>query len=343
MIVIAAIIVLFVLASSTIGITLFSQKGNAMVNAGGQVTFFTNQSVLGGQTNSLHIAIQHLEAPPAGSEYEAWIINQQTEQVTSLGKLVEKNSVWSLTFNGTNIDLFNIGGTLEITQEQGAVNAPTGKAILVGTFPAKAFQHIQHLLVSYPATPGKVGLLIGAVQQTYLLNIQAALLQNTITSQNTVAIECITQSMLDIIEGTHGAHYRPLAATCTQQNVTATGDGFGLLGNGGYLAGAVEHASLALSQPDATSTMRQHAALMDIALANITGWMTTIEQDVLYLHGHPTSITSIQAITTLADNTYHGVDVNGDGQIDPVAGEAGAITAYQQGQLMATLSLAPNA
>jgi hypothetical protein len=41
-------------------------------------------------------------------------------------------------------------------------------------------------------------------------------------------------------------------------------------------------------------------------------------------------------------NAYHGVDVNGDGQIDPVAGEAGALTAYLQGQLMATLSLAPN-
>lgn len=342
-IVIVAIIVLLVLAFSTIGITLFSQRGNAMVSAGGQVTFFTNQSVLGGQTNALHITIQHLEALPAGSEYEAWILNTQTEQVTGLGKLVEKNSVWSLTFSGANIDLLNIGGTLEITQQQGAVNAPTGKAILVGTFPVKAFQHIQHLLVGFPTTPGKVGMLVGAVQQTHLLDFQAALLQNAVANQNTVAIECITQNMLDIIEGTHGAHYRPLTADCAQQDVTATGDGFGLLGNNGYLAGAVEHASLALSQPDATSIMRQHAALMDIALANMTGWMTTIEQNVLYLHGHPTDLTSIRAIMTLADNTYYGVDVNGDGQVDPVAGEAGAITAYQQGQLMATLTLAPGA
>jgi hypothetical protein len=36
-------------------------------------------------------------------------------------------------------------------------------------------------------------------------------------------------------------------------------------------------------------------------------------------------------------------NVNGDGQIDPVAGEAGALTAYLQGQLMTTLSLAPGA
>jgi len=35
------------------------------------------------------------------------------------------------------------------------------------------------------------------------------------------------------------------------------------------------------------------------------------------------------------------VDANGDGQIDPVVGEAGALTAYLQGQLMSTISLAP--
>ena len=82
---------------------------------------------------------------------------------------------------------------------------------------------------------------------------------------------------------------------------------------------------------------------MDIGLSNITTWVTTIEQDVLQLRAHPTNLASIQEITTLADDAYHGVDVNGDGQIDPVIGEAGALTAYQQGQLMATLSLAPGA
>jgi len=37
--------------------------------------------------------------------------------------------------------------------------------------------------------------------------------------------------------------------------------------------------------------------------------------------------------------SIHGVDVNVDGQIDPVPGKAGAITAFQQGQLIATLTL----
>ncbi len=78
---------------------------------------------------------------------------------------------------------------------------------------------------------------------------------------------------------------------------------------------------------------------MDVALTNVTRWLTTIEQDVLLLQEHPSDLSSLQEITTLADEAYHGVDVNGDGQIDPVIGEAGTLTAYLQGQLMATLSL----
>jgi hypothetical protein len=121
--------------------------------------------------------------------------------------------------------------------------------------------------------------------------------------------------------------------------VTTDGDGFGLQGKKGYLTGSTQHAGYAISQPDATSAMHQHAKLMDIALSNTTGWVTTIDQDALLLLTHPTDLSKVEEIVRLADDAYHGVDANGDGQIDPVVGEAGAITAFRQGQLMATLSL----
>ena len=337
---IAALIALMVVAASTIGITLLVRNGSAAQAVTGQVTFFTNQNESALLTDALKITVPGLEAPPAGSSYDAWLVNEQTEQVTTLGTLTLKSGSYTLQFADGNTNLLASGERLEVTQEQGAVKAPTGKVILAGSFPPQAFAHIQHLLVSFPDTPGKIGMLVGALEQTHLLGIQAAVLQSLTTSHNTVAIGCIAQSLIDIIEGIHGSHYRPLDDACTQQDVTATGDGFGLLGKG-YLAGAEEHASLAISQPDATSTMHQHAALLDIALTNITGWVTTIDQDALLLRAKPANPTPVQAIVTLADTAYHGVDTNGDGQVDPVAGEAGALTAYQQGQLMATLSLTP--
>jgi serine/threonine protein kinase len=334
-----ALVALLVLVSGVAGITLLAQKGSTMSSAGGQVTFYANQSDPAGQTNSLHITIQHLAAPPAGNNYAAWIINDQSEALLSLGRLAENGQTWSLTFSGSSSNLLTVGDKLEITQEQGVVTAPTGTVILSGTFPVMAFQHVQHLLVSFPETPGKVGMLIGLLQQTHLLDSQAVVLQSVSTSRDPVTIGCVTQGMLNIVEGTQGAHYQPLSVTCSGRNVAVAGDGFGLLGKG-FVAGAEEHASLALSQKDATSVMRQHATLMNIALTNVTGWVTTIEHDLLHLRSHPTDLSALQEITTLADDAYHGVDVNGDGQIDPVAGEAGALTAYQQAQLMATITLA---
>jgi hypothetical protein len=242
---------------------------------------------------------------------------------------------------GTN--LLSAGDKLEITLEQGAVKLPTGKVVLTGAFPLKAFAHIQHLLVSFPATPGKIGFLVGALQQTHLLTIQADVLQTLASSRDANAIKCAAQSVIDLIEGMRGPNYHPLAETCALQHATMTGDGFGLLGKDGYLASAAEHATFAVTQPDATSTMRLHARLMVIALSNIKGWITTIEQDALNLIASPTDLAKAQEIATLADDAYHGVDINGDGQNDPVAGEAGALTAYLQGQLMATLALTPGA
>jgi hypothetical protein len=304
------------------------------------VTFFTDQHATDEQTNALHITFAQLVAPPAGKEYEAWILNDQTEDVLGLGKLIETKQSWSLTYSGTNNHLLAAGDKLEITQEQGDVNVPAGPVILTGNFPVKALQHVEHLLVSFPPAPGKTALLLGLMQQTHLLDNQAVVLQNVASSRNTVLIGCVTQSMLNIIEGVHGLHYQTLTDTCMDQGVIANGDGFALLGKG-YVSTAEKHAALALSQPDATTTMHQHAALMDIALTNINGWVTTMEQDVLHLHAHSGDLSSLQEITTLADSAYRGVDVNRNGQIDPVVGEAGALVAFQQGQLMATLTLAP--
>jgi serine/threonine protein kinase len=340
---IAALLALLVVVGGVLGSVLLIRQSGAVVSDGGQVVFFSNQNDVAGQTNALRINIQHLAAPPAGDVYQGWIINDQSEQVTNLGRLTAHDQSWSLSYSSASSNLLEIGDKLEVTQEQGVVTAPAGPIILTGIFPVRAIQHVQHLLVSYPETPGKVGLLMGLLSQTRLLNLQAAVLQSVPASRNTLALSCVAQSMLDIIGGKHGAHYHPLTAACGGQNVSTIGDGFGLLGTAGYMASAEEHASLALSQKDATSSMHQHAALMDTAITNIDGWVTTIEGDLLQLQTHPGDLAPVQRIALLADDVYHGVDANGDGQIEAVAGEAGALTAYQQGQLMATLALKPGA
>lgn len=316
---------------------------NVAANASGQVLFFDGTNGTS-NTDALRITVNGLGSPPAGSHYAAWLVDEVGEQSTALGTLTSNGSVFSLNFagNGSNgkagTNLLGVGNVVEITLEQGNVQLPTGKVLLSAAFPPKAFIHIKHLLFSFPTTPGKIGLLVGLLDQTRLLNAQALALQSLVGNGNTFAIGCIAQSIIDISEGQQGAHYRPLPLVCGAS--IPTGDGFGILGTNSYASTAAAHASLAATQSDSTPIIIQHAREVELAATNITGWVTTIDQDALKLLANPSNSTSVQEIVALADHAYHGVDSNGNGQVDPIAGEEGAATAYLRGQLMATLTLA---
>jgi hypothetical protein len=309
------------------------------------VAFLDNQNGSPGHTDALKIAISGLSAPSSGSQYDAWLVNDANEQIMPLGTLVKNGQEFSLNYAGTPgrkhpVNLLSVGNKLEITLEQGQVNLPTGKVVLSGVFPPKAVIHIRHLLLSFPTTPGKIGLLVGLLNQAQLLNGQALILQNVSSSGNTFTIQCAAQSIIDIIEGQNGSHYQPLGDFCALHNIAKVGDGFGLLGQNGYVATASAHASLAATQPDSTKNIQIHAGHVEIAMTNIKRWVTTVDNDALKLLANPSDTSVVSEMVSLSDHAYHGVDTNGDEQIDPVPGEAGAITAYIHGQLMAALPLA---
>ena len=298
-----------------------------------------------------------MSAPANGSHYQAWIINEQSEHVISLGALTGSGPVYSLTYNGDGAagrpgtNLLGIGDKAEITVERGDAQAPVGTVVLVGALPPHAAEHIDHLLVSYPDTPSKIGLLVGVLAQTQIANAQAAVLQNAQASHNMAAVQCGAQSIVDVIEGARGANYHPLPAACAAQNIPMVGDGYGLLAPAGaaaaadsteglgYLEDATDHASFAASADDATPGIRTHAGHVEVALANIKGWITTADQDALKLLKTPADGATAADLATQCDHAYHGVARSTDQQIQPVPGQAGAITAYDHGQFMATIAL----
>ena len=337
--------ILLIIAGSTIALVLKNTSNTGGNVAGGVPTGlvrFVDSQNSQGHTDSLNINIVSLAAPPAGSQYYAWFINDQNEQTIALGQLTANSQGFSLTHNGNGTNLLGLGDKLEVTVEQGKPTLPTGKVVLTGIFPPHAFIHIKHLLFAFPTTPNHIGLLVGMLSQAQQLNAQAQLLQNAVASRNTFTIQCVAQSMIDIIEGAKGLHYQPLSPECAFQNVNIAGDGYGLLGPNGYIATAQAHASLAATQNDSTPLIRVHAGHVEICANNIQGWVTTVDQDALALLAHPDHDSNVQEMLTLSDHAYHGVDINSDEQIDPVPGEGGAITAYIHGQLMATLTLVAN-
>jgi anti-sigma-K factor RskA len=291
-------------------------------------------------SGALKISIIGLNAPPSGSQYNAWLVDEATEHAVTLGVLTPQPKGFALTFSG-NTNVLSQGNVVEITQEQGNVQLPTGKVVLTGMWPAQAFVHIRHLLLAFPNTPGNVGLLVGLRDQARLLNAQATQLKQVVNSGNQGAVRSEAQGMLDVIEGKNGQNAHPLAGFVPFPNITDIGDGYGLLGNGGYVNMAAAHASLAATRSDATQTIKLHAGHVIIAMNNIKGWLTTIDHDVFEMVNNPGNTSKLQEIITLCDHSLNGVDLDGDESIDPVPGEAGAIVGYNHGQLMAGLTLHP--
>lgn len=343
-----ALLVILLAGAAVLVLSLLQKGGTASnpgANASGQVLFFDGSNGTS-NTDALKITINGLSAPASGFHYAAWLVNVSAEQSISLGTLTSSGGTFALNFagNGSNgqpgKNLLGEGNQVEITLEQGNVTLPTGRVVLAATFPPKAFVHIKHLLFAFPTTPQHIGLLVGLLGQTNLLNAQALALQSVAANNNAAAIRCDAQSIIDIAEGRIGSNYRPPSTRSCGSSFVA-GDGLGILGPNGYASLAAAHASLAATQSDSTDTIRAHAGEVEIGTKNITNWVTTIDRDALRLLANPRNGALVQEIVTLAAHSYKGVDTNGDGQIDPVSGEEGAVTAYLRGQLMATLPLTP--
>jgi serine/threonine-protein kinase len=326
----------------------------AAPQASAEVDFVDSPNGPVGHSDALRLSAKGL--PASGSHYAAWILDQQTERVLPLGPLSGSDKTYSLDYDGDSAhgnpgtNLIGAGDKIEITLEHGNGNTPVGAVVLVGGLPPHAATHIAHLLVAFPDTPGHIGLLVGLLAQAQELNAQTNVLQNAAATHNAAAVQCSAQSVLDIIEGSHGANYHPLLASCAALNISLVGDGYGLLAPAGasagsspagYLEGASDHASLAATQDDTTPAIRTHAGHVEIAVANIKGWVTVADHDALTLLKTPSDAAAATDLVAQSDHAYHGVPSSSDQQIQPVVGQAGAITAYEHGQFMATVTLAP--
>jgi hypothetical protein len=294
-----------------------------------------------GTTDNITITATGLAALASGSHYMAWMIDEQQETSLRIGELTAKGQNLALVVaSGTN--LLAAGNRLDVTQETtNDGERPQGAVVLTAKYPTLAFVHIRHLLVAFPSTPNQTGLLVGVLKQSTLLHEQTELLQKNSNDQN--AVECITHNIIHLLEGKDAAEGQPLPNKCNGLQISLVGDGQGLLGAQGYINLAANHANLAANSQDAgnSSFIKPQAKDVEIAMDNLKGWLTTMKEDAHDLLDHPDHAQQIGSIKGLGDTALEGADVNDNGTIDPIKGEAGATTGYQHGQLMAQLLLQP--
>ncbi|HSL47212.1 MAG TPA: protein kinase [Anaerolineales bacterium] len=297
------------------------------------------------------ISTSRLEAPPQGSQYEAWLIQDDGEQRISIGVIAfDQQNQGSLTFvDDQGQNLLGKYKTVEITREpdpDASPNSSNDIAFSAG-LPLDGLTHVRHLLVSFSATPENVGFIRGLDADTLLLNESAQQMLASFEAADEAGLDLHAERMVNLILGSQSEDYKDWNGDGT---VDDPSDGYGLLLNGenaGYIQGSFTHANLSLTSPDATQNMLIHGGHVKECATNLDGWTPQLRDQLRAIlnasFDSPELEGMIREAVALADKIRNGIDINGNENIEPVTGEGGAVTAYEHAYYMADMVIVPGA
>jgi len=286
--------------------------------------------------------------PPEGSQYQAWLIEDDSEQRMSIGIIkFDQNNNGSLNFvdpQGRN--LIGVYNALEITIEPNPDNSPnpTNTVAFSVTMPSEGYKHVRHLLFSFSGTPKQIGFIRGLDTDTTLLNDSANEMLTAFQAKDDKAIRLQAEKMLNAIVGIQSPEHKDWNG---DGNVDDTSDGYGLLLNGdnlGYIQGTFTHANLSITSGDATENMLIHGAHVKIAMTNLSEWTPQLHDQLIAILEAPNGTDlegMLRQAVALAGKIRNGIDINGNETIEPIVGEGGAVTGYQHAYYMADMSIIP--
>ncbi|HET9913499.1 MAG TPA: protein kinase, partial [Anaerolineales bacterium] len=207
--------------------------------------------------DALTVSTDGMPLPPEGSQYEAWLIQDDSEQRLSIGFIDfapgDKGSLVFVDDEGQN--LLGKYSAIEITIEPDPDENPnsSNNVAFSTRLPAEGFKHVRHLLFSFSATPNQIGFIRGLDADTILLSESAEQMLSSFESGNEAEVLLQAENMLNVIVGSQSEEF--YKDWNGDGDIDDPGDGYGLLLNGenlGYIQGTFAHADLALTSPDAT-------------------------------------------------------------------------------------------
>jgi hypothetical protein len=290
----------------------------------------------------------NLPPPPQGSQYEAWLLEDDNEHRISMG-VIQFNSenVASLTFvDASGQNLLTLYHGIEITIEPSPDNSPnpSNEIVFSAFLPPSGFSHVRHLLSAFSSTPNQTPFIRGLQTDTDLLNSLAQDMLTALESGDGIVMRLKAEQMLNIILGDQNPDYKDWNGN---DNIDDPSDGYGLLlngSNGGYIQGTFSHANLSLTSPDATENMLTHGEHVKIAADNLSIWTPQLRDQLIAVLA-ATSLTDaeepIRQAVVLANQIHNGVDINGNENIEPIPGEGGSTTAYEHSYYMADILVTP--
>ncbi|HLO15531.1 MAG TPA: serine/threonine-protein kinase, partial [Anaerolineales bacterium] len=292
--------------------------------------------------------------PGANTHYEAWLVSDDGKTFRDVGTInFDASGAGQLVFTDADgKNLLQDFNQIQITKEQDkvAVSKPTGAVVYSSIFPSKALAFVRAVEVAYPDVPNSLALMQGLYyysgsyvntpingdqvnDPTYVSIVKAY------DDKDEATIRKDTEEVINQIVGDASDQYKDYDQDGTVD--TYSSDGFGSLPNGehtGYLQETALQLKSAADAADSTANIRQQSAYIQVCIQNMTDWTNQMLPLALKLNSTPYGPEMkpiIDELSKLGEELVNGADTNGNGLVEPIAGECGAGKAYEYGWYMA--------
>jgi hypothetical protein len=202
-------------------------------------------------------------------------------------------------------------------------------------------------MVAFPAAPEQIALVQGLWGTVDTIDTSTRELQAAFSNSDEELTRKKTEEIINEIVG--NANVNQYLDWNKDGTIEDEGDGFGLLQNGdpgytdqGYIPQSKSHAQFAAQAPDATENIQIHSDNVVTCLNNMNGWAEQLLQKTLQLQKMSFGSDMeplINEIILLTNQITSGTDSNGNELIEPIIGEGGATTAYEEVYYMAEMPL----
>ncbi len=312
--------------------------------------------------NRITLSLNNAEIPEAGKHYEGWLVSDDGNLIRKVGIIqLNDTGIGQVTFTDPEQqNIFQNFSQVIITLETDGVevNQPSGKVIYSSIFPSQALPPIRNLLVADTKVPENLALIQGlwyysgsyvtiSISGDQESNIVG--LKDAYNNGDEATVRARTEEIINQIVGNQSDQFLDYNKDGTIDNTPGeiTTDGFGSFSNGtqnGYIKETTLQAKLASDASDSTPNIRDNSGYLQVCIQNMNGRLNLILQSTLKLNETPFGPEMKPIITnleTLGKGLMQGNDTNGNGLVDPIAGECGANDAYNYAYLMADMLLYP--
>ena len=184
----------------------------------------------------------------------------------------------------------------------------------------------------------------GLKNNATLVNQSAEAMLSAYTGNQPQDIRSNAEALINLVVGNRDSSHVDWDANGT---INDPGDGYGILVNGdqtGYIEGTHHHSSYSAEAEDSAPNIRLHNEHVEISIHNIEEWAIQLRDTAKRIVQAPEGANieaDIRIAVTLSNQILNGLDTNGNELIEPIAGEGGAITAYQHAYYMADMPILP--